>query len=338
MEKQKVKFFLPEGTINDATEYYCKLIERAFLKERYSVQIYNTNNDFNNDDIVISIRPGDLYALKGDYRKIISWFQGIGPEEYILLHGENLRSYIVSKFLNFLEYKALRRSDICIFVSESMKNHYEKKYSLDLNKKSIIIPCYNKALNENITQKFDDRYKHLNFVYAGGLFAWQCIDKTLIIFKEIQKIKPDATLTLLTNDSKNANHLIKKYKAQNVIVDYCKLSDLQTRLSQYKYAFLIRENHIVNKVSTPTKMNTYMAAGLIPIYTDVIDAFEKNINLGKFGIKVPHNSSINLIVDKILLHHHEVIDSQELLKTYSNVFRIFYNDEFYINELKQALN
>ena len=135
-----------------------------------------------------------------------------------------------------------------------------------------------------------------------------------------------------------ANNLIKKYKIKNVIVDYCKISDLHIKLSQYKYAFLIRENHIVNKVSTPTKMNTYMAAGLIPIYTDVIDAFEKNINLEKFGIKVSYNSSINLIVDKILLHHQEVINSQELLKTYSKIFLNFYNDKFYINELKRALN
>lgn len=334
MKYQNVKFFLPKGTLNDATEYYCKLIEKAFPQDIFEVKKLTKPIGFNNTDILVTIRPADLFKLRGKFKKVITWFQGIGPEEYIILHGENIKSSIMYIYLSYLEKKALLRSDLCIFVSDSMRNHYESKYKLELKSKSIIIPCYNNTLNVTLLNNENGRYDNLNFVYAGGLFAWQCIEKTLLIFKSIYTINSTAKLTLLTSDKKKANELISKYELKNVSVDYCSLNELEIRLSEFKYAFLIRENNIVNNVSTPTKMNSYLAAGLIPIYTDVIDAFEANVNLEEYGIKINLNNSYELIGQQIIDYHKQKINSEELIDKYTDIFENYYNDENYINKLR----
>ncbi|MFH4294131.1 hypothetical protein WAJ58_23570, partial [Acinetobacter baumannii] len=61
-------------------------------------------------------------------------------------------------------------------------------------------------------------------------------------------------------------------------IKYVSLENLDTELLKYKYGFLIRENHIVNNVATPTKMNSYLANGIIPIYLSFIDHFKVNFN------------------------------------------------------------
>ncbi|UAY37203.1 hypothetical protein LAJ61_00340 [Moraxella osloensis] len=338
MKRQNVGFYLPKGTVNDATEYYCKLIEKSFSNEKYSVIKTDDYKDVKDKDIIVTIRPIDCLKIIRQTGKLIHWFQGIGPEEYILLHGNNPRSFIMYYVLCFIEKLVLKRSDLCIFVSDSMKKHYECKYKLDLSQKSVIIPCYNKHIDRFAFKNNMNKLDNLNFVYAGGLFAWQCIDKTLLIFKEIQNFNNSATLTLLTSDIKKAQELINKYQLKNVLVDYCELNKLQARLAHYKYAFLIRENHVVNNVSTPTKMNSYLAAGLIPIYTNVIDAFEANINLGDFAIKINPDNTNKIIANKILEHHNIKIDMDEFLEKCEKIFEKFYNDDIYIDRLMQTID
>lgn len=329
---QKVSFFLPSDSLNDATKYYCHLIEKGFDKEQYTILRTDNKKGIEESDVLVCIRPGDLFSIKKKPKRIITWFQGIGPEEYVMLHGNTLKTYIVKKILEFVEKKALKKSDICLFVSDAMQKHYEKKYQIILRHKSIVIPCYNKLLDVNFL-KNEERYKRLHFVYAGGLFSWQCIEKTLQIFNEIYKKDNAARLTILTGDKVEAERLINKYQVKNAEVKYVTLQNLLEELSKYKYAFLIREDHIVNNVSTPTKMNSYLAAGLIPIYTNVIDDFESKINLKQFGIKFSKTDSFSEYAQRILEHHKMKINTNEMMDCYQFVFKNYYNDEKYIDIL-----
>ena len=116
-------------------------------------------------------------------------------------------------------------------------------------------------------------------MYAGSLSAWQNIDETLKIFKQIENIIPEATLTLLTEEKIKAQALIKQYDIQNAMVRYVSLNNLNEELLKHKYGFLLRKDIKVNNVSTPTKMNSYLSSGVIPIYSDAIKDFSKHINL-----------------------------------------------------------
>ncbi|WP_386693255.1 MULTISPECIES: hypothetical protein [unclassified Lonepinella] len=333
--KKIVKFLLPSQALNDATEYYCNLIERAFDIDKYDICRTGNTKDISSKDILVNIRSRDLYLVRNKPKKIISWFQGVYSEEYELLYGKGIRSFLVGKVLNYFDKKALKRSDLFLFVSERMLKYYEQKYKICLQDKSVIIPCYNQSLDRKLINK--ERYQSLKFVYAGGLFAWQCIDDTLRIFQEIYHMNNSAELTILTADKDKAETLISKYGVENTTTKYVSLNELPEELAKYKYAFLIRENHIVNNVSTPTKMNSYLAAGLLPIYTNVIDDFEENIELGEFGIKISTPINIKSCAELIIEHHKKEIDTDKLYQCFLDHFESYYNDEKHLKILSGKL-
>lgn len=331
-------FYLPEGSLNEATVYYTDLIKKGLERSGYSIKVVKSIDSIEKSAEVLTIRSLDQIKLKKTTKKLVNWFQGIGPEEYRLLHGFSFNSKIISKYLEYLEKKSLKKSNLCIFVSEKMKTHYEEKYKLDLSRKSLVIPCYNINFEEKFFQD-STRYEKLNFVYAGGIFAWQCIDETLLLFKKIYELNQSANLTLLTSNVEEARNLVEKYKVCNVEVDYVKLEDLQERLSLYSYGFLIRKDDLINKVSTPTKMNSYLAAGLIPIYTDAIDSFEKNINLKKFELKFKATSyNVTEVADEILDFHENKKINNDFIEVYKDIFDEYYNDEKYISMIKDYID
>lgn len=336
----KVFFYLPKSAMNEATEYYTNLIIRAF--NNWQIIISEEPNVAENIDIIVTIRGGDQKDLKypKNHKKYfyINWFQGIGPEEYELLHNYTLKSKLAKMYLSYLEKKSLQKTTLCLFVSKEMKRFYEVKYNLNFNAKSLIIPCYNKKLDiaSFLTKK---KYENLSFVYAGALYGWQCIEESLQIFKKIYNHNPSATLTLLTAQKKEAEELIKKYNLKNVSIDFVKLEKLQNELVKYKYGFLLRKNDPINNVATPTKMNSYLAAGIIPIYTDVVVDFEENIDLKDYSIKCRlEKDTLEEIADQIIAFNNKRIIVEDIKQVYGQVFNQYYSDDKYIEQIIEKLS
>lgn len=336
----KTFVYLPASAMNEATQYYTDLIIKSFG----SYQIVISQNPIvdNDIDIIVTIRVGDQRQLKyKDKNKeyfYINWYQGIGPEEYELLYDYTLRAKLGKVYLTYFEKKSLKKTDLSLFVSEEMKFFYEKKYNLDLKDKALIIPCYNKHLDLK-SFEVQKKYENFSFVYAGALYGWQCIDESLQVFKKVYEFDQSATLTLLTGQKEEAEALIEKYNLKNVSIGFVKLEELQDELKKYKYGFLLRKDDPINNVATPTKMNSYLAAGIIPIYTDVVNSFEENINLGDYSIKCNlEKNSLQEISNSIIEFNKKRIEIGKLKEVYSNNFDNYYNDDKYINMIKDKLS
>jgi hypothetical protein len=332
----RIIFYLPEKSLNDATIYYVDLIAKAFAQQNFKVEISNTL-DFhcNKTDYILTIRVRDFisaYTRKG-FGRVIMWFQGIGPEEYLMINNYSFKAKIISFLFSFFEKITLRLSFFNFFVSNQMKLHYAEKYNYK-SKNFCIIPCYNKNLNRSFFNK--EIKKDNSFVYAGSLFSWQCFEKTIALYREIENRISDVSLTVLTKEINEANQIISKYDLKNVEVYYVSLDNLDAELSKFKYGFLLRENDAINNVSTPTKMNSYLSVGLMPVYTDVIQSFEENLKLENFEIKLNHSDTILLMADKIQKQISEV-DYKKFYDVCFNTFKGYYDDEFNISKIKENL-
>jgi hypothetical protein len=336
----KVFFYLPKSAMNEATEYYCNLVIKAF--KDHEIVVSEDSLVGENIDVIVTIRGGDQRQLKYSNKKkqytYVNWFQGIGPEEYELLHNYTIRGKLGKYLLSFLEKRSIKKTDLCLLVSNEMKRFYENKYVLSMTEKSVIVPCYNKSLDES-SFVIDQKYDNLSFVYAGAIYGWQCIEESLQIFKRIQDQEKSATLTLLTAQRKEAYSLIKKYNLENVTVGFVKLEQLQHELKKYKYGFLLRKDDPINNVATPTKMNSYLAAGIIPIYTDVVRDFEAHINLGEYSLKFAlEKDSLFSIADRILAFDRQSVDVVTIKSIFMQIFEGYYSDEQYIAQIQAKIN
>ena len=111
-----------------------------------------------------------------------------------------------------------------------MRLHYSKKYGYNKDN-YFIMPCYNQEFEGQIN---DSKYDNMDFVYAGSLSKWQCVDKTLSIFNRIKKRWPKASLTILTNEQEEAKRLLKRHNLINEKISYIAKEILQEELKKVK--------------------------------------------------------------------------------------------------------
>ena len=200
----------------------------------------------------------------------------------------------------------------------------------------MVMPCYNLQY-EQASYSSLSRYDNPSFVYAGSLSVWQNMDETLQVYKHIENKLEKSTLTLLTNEHKKAADLINFYKIKSANVKYVELEHLNMELLKYKYGFLLRKNNLVNNVATPTKMNSYLACGLIPVYTNTIYDYAKNINLKSFNLEVDSNLSAKEIADIVIKFENTHKNYSKLAIEIKSIFESYYDDNKYIHHIKSKL-
>lgn len=325
---QNIKIFLPDNdSLNDATAHYIYLIEKAIIKAGGSSIKCKKISDIHSKDIVITIQLSVFikyfffFLIKRN--QLVHWLQSISPEEAqlsnpnILLHPLRILAEIL----------VLRISKKLFLGAEAMLRHYESKYKLKIEHKSIIIPCYNKHLQES-TFLIPNKYTTPSFVYAGSLSAWQCFEETVEIYKNVEDTLNNSKLTVLTAEVERAKVILKEKGIQHFEVKYVPLIELDNEMSKHKYGFLMRKEHIVNYVATPTKMNSYLSVGLIPIFTDAVADFNEKIDLQMYELKINSALSVKQIVDRILAFEKErQIEANTYYNVVKKIFDTYYSDD-----------
>lgn len=327
MKSNKILFFLPENTLNEATKYYIEIIKEAVSKLGCEVVQSTQFKDTKCFEtiFVMSAKWCFLVKITNPKAKVITWFQGLGGEEALMSRGSKRDKAIWT----LLEGFAMKFSWLNIYVSKRMREYYIKRYkTVDTN--YFIMPCFNKQLNEDAFN-YCDKYINPTFVYAGGLDKWQCIEQMLELYGIVEKRIPDASLTLLTKQKEQAVALLKRYNIKNGKVNFVPLDKLDSELQKYKYGFLIREDHIVNNVSTPTKMNSYLANGIIPIYTNVIDSFNVYLNNKDFISLDKDKDFVNWAKVIINSEYNNNLNKNVYRESLEELFSDYYSRDFYIN-------
>lgn len=325
-------FYLPAGTF-DVSEFYDNIIRKSIELRGESVKIVDKINQIPKHSKIFT--DYDRYCvdvlLKCKPKAVVNWFQGVNPEETYLLHKGTLLSRVRFLAHRCMERYAIRRTAFNLFVSNAMLQHYRAVYGYK-GDNYFIMPCFNTTLNENVFNS--ERYTAPKFVYAGSMSAWQCIDETLKLFNLIKKEVPGATLDIYTAERDKALALCKKYGVEAKI-DCVKACELENRLKKYKYGFIVRDDSIINRVATPTKLSNYMGAGLIPVFSDSISAYKENIAVNNpFAISFNNNEEA---VNKIVRLERSTIDLEAIERTYKEIFQRYWNEQSYIEQLSKVL-
>lgn len=322
----KFVVYLPKlSYLNEATSYYIDMVCDGLFNEKPNITYRLSDLKKYRVVLVIDAKSCIFVKLRYPTVKVITWYQGVVPEEALMIFNSRIRYMYWSIF----EFFSLQFSVLNIFVSEAMKKHYKNKYKYSASR-DIIIPCFNKQLcHAPISEN-----KELGFVYAGSLHRWQCIDRMLSIFKSVQQMEPNATLDFYTFNVEEARKKVGAFSLNNVNVMCAPLDEIEKLISKRKYGFLIRDNHIVNNVATPTKLSTYLSVGTKPILTDVVFDFRENISKDAY-ICIDDSETNDNIAALIMDDFKREGAFISFLLARDELFKCYFNKEQYINKLRE---
>jgi hypothetical protein len=200
-----------------------------------------------------------------------TWFVNGIPEEKGMSNATTFESIKIN-FLWSIKRWMAKRFDMVITVSERMNGLIKNK--LKINQIFSAPTCVDTTIfNSN------QNNKNVDFCYLGSGATWQAMDLTSEIWTNLYQLNPAYKFRVISRDprtkilSKNIPDSNIEYVSSN---DFKKVANY---IAECKAGFLIRKDHIVNRVCFPTKLAEYLASDCWVVTSnidwDVKDYFEQ---------------------------------------------------------------
>ena len=302
---------------SDVTDFYLDIIAKSCEKMK------------RDGKYMITAQVGDTLKAAKRHENVIFWVQGIGPEESFMRNHSFLRLW----YLSFREKKALNKADFLFFVSDYMREHFEHKYKISLPEyKYYVMPCFNTQINKD-SFFVHGKYQNNIFTYIGSMSPWQGVDRILKLYKEIEQSGlSDCKLEIYTAEQVIAKNKIETIGIKNYSIGFCPNDDLGKVLGGVKFGFILREDNEVNRVSTPTKISTYLSHGIIPIYSDCLRSFHV------IAQKMEYVINAEKISEQLNKFCEVRVNPERIYEEYCNVFSAYYSSQYHIDQITKKLD
>lgn len=175
----------------------------------------------------------------------------------------------MAKLFKWIEKKLFKNLDKAIFVTKQMQKFYEKKYSQEMKSiKCMTLPIIeeNRDKSVEISEELKLKIKDKTIIiYSGNLQKWQNIDTMMDLISK--NLSNKLFYIILTGQKEEME---RRFKERNISSKYFLVdSVLPSELSKYyeisNYGFILRDDHVLNRVANPTKLGEYLDYGIIPI-------------------------------------------------------------------------
>lgn len=313
---------------NVVTDHYFHILVSAF--ERMGVGCHRIDSlaQKRSDGVLVAIAGDASKARKAGYRKVFLWLQGIIPEESYLRHHSRVRRLVLSG----IERRGLKAADFVFYVSAAMREHLENKYHLP-QKPCYVMPCFNDELHEEAFHTAG-KYENNVFLYAGSMEPWQCFRKTAALYAELEKRVPNASFRVLTKDQDAARANLEELGVRSYSISFTAPDKIGEELKQAKFGFSLREDSPVNRVATPTKLSTYVAFGVIPIYSACLQGFYEAARGNPYCLCVQDEADALAKIERLCGAQ---IHSADVYNRMRESFGEYYSSSFHIPQITEAI-
>jgi glycosyltransferase involved in cell wall biosynthesis len=243
-----------------------------------------------------------LSGLKQSIKKI--WdCRGDVVAETDFVYSQNVVRKLLKPFALRLKKeqfkKAANDADCAIAVTNCLKEMI-KQQNPDIP--VSVIPC--PALDErffyssNLRQKYRDCLKFAAndrvLVYAGGVGHYHCTGEIIDIFKQLFDRDTRWRLLFLTNKIEEAISYLSILETHQYKIFQVNNEEVNGYLNAADAAIIIRKNHPLNYVASPTKFAEYVSTGLPVVISDSIGDSSKYIKENsKLGVLDTDFKNIN---------------------------------------------
>lgn len=253
------------------------------LSRWFSSCVYMAVSRLRHYDIIQSEGQGNFCVCTPKHSKLVVDFHGDSYDEFLL--SRPARKSFANLLLKDMK-GSLDKADHVIFVSENLKLQFEKYFGKPINNYSII-SCgvdLSRFVRGDVREKSPYKDK-IVLGYLGGLQKWQCIGTIMDIVISLREKCSDIFFVLYTN-FKIPEHLMNKLEqigVENYVVKSLSFDMVADNLPLLDAGFLIRENLVLNVVSSPTKILEYLAAGVPIICNCYSGDYSRSVEHGKNG-------------------------------------------------------
>ncbi len=318
--------FCDKRSLNNATSCYINVVKECLSSVGYEMKVVHKLKDMRTPSIIFVVASPSFVKAKLRFPKsrIIVWQQGADYEE-----SKIKRPFLKRLGILVTEWLSVKYANMLLLTSNGMLEYYRgfAHYKKD---NYVIMPCYNMPLGKRPQV---EKYNVPTFVYAGSTAAWQAFDIMLDVFGKVEKTIPESKLFLYCKQDDSVLLKINKLGIKNVIFDYVPVEKLQKRLESYKYGFVLREKNWINYVSTPTKMNSYLSAYIIPIFSDAVEDFNSKIDLGEFTLKTNTPLQSEKIASMIINFE----KSNHDYRLFQDKVEVVFNNHYQTSSYKKAI-
>ncbi len=309
---------------------YLDVIKSSLTELGYECTYVTSLQGIDRNDLIVHVMGIDAvkFYIKG-YRNFILWQQGATADESYMRNKSNIRYWL----LNRLDVFAMKKARFILFVSEYMQKHYEKLGHCSFSDKSYLMPCFNEVLDVEIF--YHKNYTNKIFCYVGSLDLWQCFRETVKLYKGIEDKVSNTKLKVLTFSVDEGEKILAEYGVRNYEIKQVPKEQVKQELMESAFGFIIRKDNMVNRVATPTKLSSYMSAGVIPIYSSCLNDFDKEAK--SKGLKYALGLSQEYEIDSIIEFIKREVIIDEIRAEYERVFTSYYSIEYHINNITKKL-
>lgn len=269
------------------------------------------------ENLRVSYATSLAQELNNNFNYIMD-YHGAVPEEFAEFSRSEMGKFNY-KYLKLMEEKAIRNSYNIVCVSNYFKDYISNTFNYNKDKIHVIPSCvpanyigFDKNLRDSLRKSLNIHNKKV-IIYAGSVVSYQCIDEMIDLFKGLVEVDnsfyfiflvANSSKTIITEKFKDRNIKDAHYRVDSVphkeVLNYCMASD---------YGIIIRNNSLVNRVSSPTKILEYLATGLPLIITNNIGDFSQ-YPVTKVELKYTDIINSNINYEKITKLMEEHIDRE----------------------------
>ena len=195
-------------------------------------------------------------------KKLVLDAHGVVPEE-VRFYSKNT---LLSWYLKLVERLLFKYANVVICVTNKMIEHFNNEYPkakaryIHYN----IVPSSIKEISFDLLKTSKKQLDKISVIYSGGVAKWQNIE--LMIESVAKQKQSNIEYIFLVNDPDYVKEKSEEYGISTKIKILSVMPDqLGVYYSMADYAFILRDNTVVNNVANPTKLIEYLNYGILPI-------------------------------------------------------------------------
>lgn len=180
----------------------------------------------------------------------ITDLHGAVPEELLMLG----RSAEESALYRQVEARVLAEGAFGITVTDAMAAHFRAVHAV--RAELFTLPVAGGAVPDDVLHK----PRTLRAIYSGGTDVWQRVE----VMAQALAAQPQLPVELLSPNVETLQAVLAQAGVQ-AQVRSLPPDEVLGRYAHCHFGFVLREAHLVNAVASPTKLQEYLAHGVVPI-------------------------------------------------------------------------